>query len=112
MNAGRGGDWSVRSEKRKSERVEVSEQGTVSWRTSNGDTFGERVLLLNLSDNGVLIEMSHQLESRQTVQLKIPSQRIDGSASVRYCKQKGQKYRIGLELFYPIEAKPKAQRWT
>ncbi len=102
----------MRSEKRKSERVELSEQGTVFWQTSDGDTFGEKVLLLNLSDNGVLIEMSHKLELRQTVQLKIPSRQIDGSASVRYCRQKGQKYRSGLELFYPIEAKPKKQRWT
>ena len=102
----------MRSEKRKSERVELSEQGTVSWQTSDGDTFDEKVLLLNLSDNGVLIEMSRQLELRQIVQLKIPSWQIDGSASVRYCEQKGRKYRIGLELFYPIEAKPKSQRWT
>ncbi len=102
----------MRSEKRKSERVELSEQGTVSWQTSDGDTFGERVLLVNLSGNGVLIQMSHKLEFRQTVQLKIPSWQIDGSASVRYCIQRGMKYRVGLELFYPIEAKPKKQRWT
>ena len=90
----------------------MSEQGTLSWQTPDGDTFGERVLLMNLSDNGVLVEMSRQLELRQTVQLKIPSWQIDGSASVRYRRQKGQKYRIGLELFYPIEAQPKMQRWT
>ena len=102
----------MRSEKRKSERVELSEPGTVSWQTPDGDTVGERVLLVNLSDNGVLIEMTRQLELRQIVQLKIPSWQIDGSASVRYCRQKGLKYRIGLELFYPLEAKPKSQRWT
>ncbi len=102
----------MRSEKRKSERVELKESGSVSWQTPDGASLSERILLLNLADNGMLIEMAHKLEMRQTVQVRIPSWQIDGSASVRYCIQKGMKYRVGLEMFYQIEAKPKAQRWT
>lgn len=102
----------MKSEKRKSERVELKERGTISWQTPDGAMLGERILLLNLGDKGMLIEMSHKLELRQTVQVKIESRKIDGSASIRYRIQKGMKYRVGLEMFDPIESKPKVQRWT
>ena len=102
----------MRSEKRNSERIDLKAPGTLSWQTPDGTSLSERILLLNLADKGILIEMSHKLELRQTVQVKIESRKIDGSASVRYCIQKGMKYRVGLEMFYQIEAKPKVQRWT
>lgn len=100
------------TEKRHSQRIEVNEHGTLSWQTEEGSTMAEKILLLNLADNGGMIEASRKLPLRQTVHLKVPSWQIDSSASVRYCRQKGLKYRIGLELFHSIAAKPKQQRWT
>ncbi|GEM_PF-1223296 len=100
------------TEKRRSQRIEVNDPGSISWQTESGDSMTDRIVLTNLGDNGAMIEMSRKLSLRQFVQLKVPAWQIDGSASVRYCRQKGLKYRIGLELSYSIAAKPKVQRWT
>ena len=100
------------TEKRRSQRIEVNHPGSISWQTESGDNMTDRVVLTNLADNGAMIEMSRKLQLRQSVQLKVPAWQIDGAASVRYCRQKGLKYRIGLELSYSILAKPKVQRWT
>lgn len=100
------------NEKRRSERIDINVPGSISWQTETGMMMSEKVLVLNIGDSGAMIEMSRKLAGRQTVQLKVPAWKIDGSASVRNCVQKGIKYRIGLELFYSIAAKPKVQRWT
>jgi len=99
-------------EKRASQRIETNEPGQISWQDTSGNTSVERIVLVNLADKGAMIEMSRKLDLRLTVQLQVLSRRIDGSASVRYCRQKGLRYRIGLELFDSINAKPKVQRWT
>ncbi len=100
------------TEKRRSQRIDIHEPGTISWQNEAGVTMGEKVVVINIGDAGAMVEMSRKLPIRQTVQLKVPSWEIDGSASVRNCVQKGIKYRVGLELFYSINAKPKVQRWT
>lgn len=100
------------TERRRSQRIELSEAGAISWQSETGDTFGERVKVLNLADTGAMIEASVKLPLRQTIQLRVDSWRIDSAATVRYCRQKGLKYRIGLEMFHPIAAKPKQSRWT
>lgn len=100
------------TEKRRSQRIEVNEPGSISWQTESGDSMTDKIVLTNLADNGAMIEMSRKLPMRQTVLIKVPAWEIDGSGSVRYCRQKGLKYRIGLELFHSIAAKPKVQRWT
>jgi hypothetical protein len=99
-------------EKRRSQRIEINEPGTISWQAEDGNMLGEKIQMLNLGDDGAMIEMTRRLPMRQTVQFKVPSWEIDGSASVRYCRQRGLKYRIGLELFHAISVKPKVQRWT
>lgn len=100
------------SEKRSSQRIEVNEPGIISWESESGDTLSERVLLLNLADNGGMLEMTTKLPLRLRVQIKVPSWHIDTSASVRYCRQLGQKYRVGVEMSQSIAAKPKPRRWT
>jgi len=84
----------------------------MSWDDEHGTTLSERIKLLNLADHGAMVESMHKLPLRLVVRLKVESWQIDGSATVRYCRQKGSKYRIGLELSYSIAAKPKQRRWT
>ena len=100
------------TEKRRSQRIELNEPGTIAWQSDDGNTLSERIKLVNLADSGAMIEMTTKLPLRLTVHLKVPAWEIDGSATVRYCRQKGLKYRTGLELFESIHAKPKRQRWT
>lgn len=100
------------TEKRTSQRIEVNEPGTITWQNESGDTQGEKVILLNLADNGGMLETSTKLPLRLILQLKVPSWQIDSSASVRYCRQRGTKYRIGVEMSQSIAAKPKQRRWT
>ena len=100
------------TEKRRSHRIEVNDPGSISWQNESGENMTDRIMLTNLGDNGAMVEMSSKLSLRQSVQLRVPAWQIDGSASVRYCRQKGLKYQIGLELSFSIAAKPKVQRWT
>jgi hypothetical protein len=100
------------TEKRRSQRIEVNDTGSILWQTESGASMAEKIVVTNLADYGVMIETARNLPVRQRVQIKVPAREIDGSASVRHCRQKGLKYRIGLELSYSISAKPKVQRWT
>lgn len=100
------------TEKRKSQRIEVNEPCSISWQSETGDTFAEKGVMLNLADNGGLLETSTKLPLRLVVQLKVPGWQIDSSASVRYCRQRGTKYRIGVEMSQSIAAKPNKRRWT
>jgi len=99
-------------EKRRYQQIEVNEPGSVSWETEEGNTYSDKILLLNLAENGAILEMNHKLPYRQAVQVKVPSWEIDGSGTVRYVQQRGLKYRVGIELFHQINAKPNRNRWT
>ncbi|MEO5951871.1 MAG: PilZ domain-containing protein [Chloroflexia bacterium] len=99
-------------DKRKFERVDVNEPGVMAWQDEQGNTLAERVVMLNVSDHGAMVEALHNHPLRLSVQIKVPTRKIDSSATVRYCHQIGGKYRIGLELSQSTAAKPKQGRWT
>jgi hypothetical protein len=100
------------TEKRRYQRIEVNEPGSISWQTEEGATMSDKIVMLNLAENGAMIEMTRKLPYRQAVLVKVPAWEIDSSATVRYVRQRGLKYRVGLELFHTINEKPNRNRWT
>ena len=99
-------------EKRDSERIAVNEPGLLAWQDEQGNTLAERIVMLNVSNYGAMIEANRNHPIRLSVQLKVPNRKIDSSATVRYCHQIGGKYRIGLQLSQSTASKPKQGRWT
>ncbi len=100
------------TEKRRDPRDELNIAGTITWHKPDGSRFYEKVLVLNLSDRGALVEAPSRLQPRQFVKIEIPTHQVDGMASVRRCDVKGMKFRVGLEFINARDLKPKAPRWT
>ncbi len=102
----------MKTEKRRSQRIDLNEEGTLSWQAEDGMTYWERVKVMNLSDQGAIVELTQKLPGRQLVHLLVPSWKVDSSGTVRHVKQKGLKYLVGLELSATIKAAPARGRWT
>ncbi len=100
------------SEKRRSVRIAVDTDGSLSWQTERSETMSQRVKVINVSEYGARIEMGSRLELRQSVTIRVDAYRIDSSATVRYREQRGLKFIVGLELSSPASLKPRVQRWT
>lgn len=99
-------------ERRQSKREPVIEPGMIYWQNAEGMMLQTKLVLLNLSAKGVMLEIREKLPLRQLVTLKVPALQIDLSATVRYCRQQGTRYRIGLELFSTPAKNTKPPRWT
>lgn len=57
-----------------------------------------RATCLDVSSHGACVECNEPLVARSILYLRAPSYGLMGNASVRYCRQQGQKYHIGLEF--------------
>jgi len=54
--------------------------------------------VLNISENGALLETKHKYVPREYVYVEIAEAKLKGQATVRYSDPKGKKYRTGIEF--------------
>lgn len=83
---------------RRNERAPYSGAIEVSWAQPNGDPGFARGRCLDLSKDGLRLELPVTLPVRTVVTLRFDRIQLSGSASVRYQRRAGAKFVLGLEL--------------
>jgi hypothetical protein len=91
---------------RRHERDEKSSPVQMVWKDRSGVDKYVNGLSLDVSRSGMRVEVRELIETQTYVTVQCAALGVQGSASVRSCTRKGQKYILGLE-FSGFEWKPK-----
>jgi len=83
---------------RRHERTENYETVQVMWKDRDGGDKYANARTLNISELGMRIEVPEPLQERSYVILRCDKLKLSGTASVRSCQRKGNRYQIGLEF--------------
>jgi hypothetical protein len=95
-------DKGLRRHEREPQRVPVQ----IVWKDRDGL---DRVLTgrtIDVSKNGMRVEVSSRIEERTYVTLRAEALKLHGSASVRRCARYGSKFMVGLEFSGGLQWKP------
>jgi hypothetical protein len=84
----------------------------ITWHNAEGCRFYEKVLILNLSQTGALLDAPSKLAMRQFIKIEAPEQKLDGMATVRFCDQVKMRYRVGIEFINAVPEAAKKPKWT
>jgi hypothetical protein len=68
------------------------------WKDRDGGDKYAIARTLNISELGMRIEVPEPLQERSYVILRCDKLKLSGTASVRSCQRKGNRYQIGLEF--------------
>jgi hypothetical protein len=83
---------------RRNKRTAYSGAIEVSWVESNGEPRFVRGRCLDLSEDGLRMELPIALPVRTVVTLRFDRIHLAGTASVRYMRRAGMKFVLGFEL--------------
>src|ERR1700685_1124885 len=92
---------------RRDERKTAAEQVEVTWKDRSGQEKFAKARSLDISAQGMRIEVPEPLEKQAYVSLRSDALALHGTASVRSCTRKGTKYLVGLEFSGGLKWKPK-----
>jgi hypothetical protein len=93
------------SEKRKQQRYSALLAAKFAEAPA-GSPRKELAPVLNISENGALLETKHRYIPREYVTIEIADAKLKGQATVRYSDPKGMKYRTGIEFTGGLKFKP------
>src|SRR5437868_726535 len=86
------------SDKRRKQRALFQCVLDLSWKDASGAARTLSVQAIDFSTSGVRVESSEPVEARTNVYVLAERYGVTGSASVRHCNRRGQKYMLGLEF--------------
>ena len=70
----------------------------VSWQDGQGRLCASDAKIIDASESGLAIEVPQPLPPLAKVRLRSGQRHLEGNATVRYCRQSGARYRVGLHL--------------
>jgi hypothetical protein len=91
---------------RRHERTEQAEIIQVMWKDRDGADKYANARTLDISEIGMRIEIPEPVEERSYVILRCDKLKLNGTASVRSCQRKGNRYLVGLEFSVGMKWKP------
>jgi hypothetical protein len=94
-------------ELRRHARAEKSSPVQIVWKDREGVDKYVTGKSLDISASGLRVEVSAPIDKQTYVTLQCAALALHGSASVRTCARKGQKYVVGLEFSGGLKWKPK-----
>jgi hypothetical protein len=86
------------SEKRKGGRASALLAAKISLDRPGSAPLAELAPVLNISEDGALLETRNRYPTREFVKVEIADLKLRGQATIRYSDAKGAKYRTGLEF--------------
>jgi hypothetical protein len=95
-----------RKENRRHPRISYAGAVCISWQDERGLSKFTKAKCLDLSQEGLRIEMTEPIPVLSTLLLRAEQINLSGSASVRYRASRGRKYVLGLNLSHAIENPP------
>ncbi len=85
-------------ENRQHHRVPYSGPARISWEDDHGLTRFAHAKCIDVSEEGLQIEMSESIPARSQISFRIDRINLSGSATVRNVRWRGCKYILGLNL--------------
>ncbi|MGH9661611.1 MAG: PilZ domain-containing protein [Bryobacteraceae bacterium] len=79
-------------------RFPISGPVSASWQDNRGEYQSAQVRGIDICETGLQIEHFSPLEIGSNVAVRTERYRFSATTAVRYCRQRGPKYRIGLEF--------------
>src|SRR4051812_46280680 len=83
---------------RRSDRIPYAGAIHISWEDQRRGAMFAMGRCIDVSPNGLRVELPHGIPIRQQVHLRAERINVSGSATVRHSRQHNDKYIIGLEL--------------
>ena len=93
---------------RRHERTHSSETVQLTWKDRDGADKFAHARTLDISELGMRLEVPEAVPERSYVSLRCDKLKLSGTASVRSCLRKGNRYMIGLEFSVGMKWKPPA----
>lgn len=93
----------VNRENRRHQRIPYLGAIRISWENERGLTSHAKAKCLDISEEGLRIEVAEPIPIRSTVLLRADQINLGGSASVRHVTWRGCKYILGLNLTQALE---------
>ena len=83
---------------RTSERIQISGMVRIFWEDERGVQHFCRAEARDVSDTGLSVTIRERVPMRALVQVECIANKVQGSANVRRCEQRGMNYVVGLEF--------------
>jgi hypothetical protein len=68
------------------------------WTDGSGVDKWALVRILDLSESGVRLELPEQVEARSVIRFSSADMKVQGQATVRFCRRHGTNYVVGAEF--------------
>src|SRR5579864_7140267 len=94
---------------RRHERTDRVEMVQVMWKDRDGGDKFANARTLDISEDGMCIEMPEPLDERSHVSFRCDKLKLHGQASVRTCQRNRNRYLVGLEFSIGMKWKPPEQ---
>jgi PilZ domain len=88
----------ARSNKRRHPRVTTNVRITIYLENGRGSRRSIEVRAIDASRTGILVQSDHPIPTGTVAFLQAATLMLSGKATVRYCRQQGLGYRIGMHL--------------
>jgi len=83
---------------RRHQRTECDKKGRAMWTDRAGRDKYAIVRIFDYSASGVQMELPEAVEARSVLNLASDDMKIQGQATVRFCKREGNKFVVGAEF--------------
>ena len=87
-----------KSERRRHPREAIEAKVYLWWQDSRSADCIAHGHCVDVSIRGLQVEISHPIAARTVVYFRFQELHVTASATVRYCRQRGRTYRVGLEM--------------
>ncbi len=83
---------------RRHQRIECNTRGRAMWSDRSGRDKWALVRIYDLSESGVRLELPEPVDARSVISFSSDDMKVQGQATVRFCRQQGTKYVVGAEF--------------
>ncbi len=83
---------------RRHERVACDTRGRAMWSDRSGRDKWALVRIYDLSQSGVRLELPEAVEARSVISFSSDDMKVQGQATVRFCRRQGTKFVVGAEF--------------
>ena len=91
---------------RRHQRVTCNTKGRAVWADPSGQDKWAIVRIFALSDSGVRMELPAPVEARSLISFSSDDMKLQGQATVRFCRRQGSRYVVGAEFVGGTSWKP------
>jgi hypothetical protein len=86
------------SDMRRHDRLDCDTRGRAVWTDRTGQNKWAIVRIFDLSQAGVRLELPEPVEGRAVISFSSDDMKLQGQATVRFCRRQGTKYIVGAEF--------------